>query len=164
MDNVILLRAVYNDLEPFAKKLGGTLRGSATLSESLNILLAKPKGFVSIIEWLSDDDCAGDDFSGIVTTGIGIYVGQNVATALDTAAPLWLSSDGRALLENSNKIRDRVREITWIDETDTTQKNLIFRSAKQVILPDGTPLRCVRIEFAVDHTLPQPEYRFVELK
>ncbi|MEI6035858.1 MAG: hypothetical protein WCS65_16450 [Verrucomicrobiae bacterium] len=160
MDNIAILQALYDDVQAYADAHGGQAAASGTFVESLEILSARPSGFLAVVEWQGEDAASDDEWAGVMRNDIGIYVAINAGLQAKPGAALWLSPSGRTLLERTNAVRDRVREIVFTDNEDTSRR-FNYRGAKQVLLPDGTPLRAFRLEFQIHNALPEPEYRNV---
>jgi len=160
MTNITILKAVYEDLASWALPLSGEVSASGTFVESMEVLLAKPTGFLVIIEWQGEESSTEDEWTGVMRCELGVYVAVNVGLQVKPGAGVWMSPAGRTLLERTNAVRDRLREITLPDDGDTT-RCLNYRGAKQVLLPDGTPLRAFRLEWELHYALPEPEYRHV---
>lgn len=160
MNNVLILQTLHADLRAWAKPLGGEVSASGTFVESLDLLLQRPQGFLAIIEWQGEESASEDEFTGVVRSDLGIYVAINAGLAVKPGAALWLSEGGRTLLDRSNAVRDRVREIVLTDD-ESTSRYFDYRGARQVLLPDGTPLRAYRLDFQIHHAVPDPAYRNV---
>lgn len=160
MTNLLILKMLHADLEAFAADAGGKVSASGTFVESLDLLAVNPAGFLAIIEWQGEDAATEDEFTGVMRNDIGIYVAINAGIQAKPGAALWISPQGRTLLERCNSVRDRVREIVFTDNEETTRR-FNYRGARQVLLPDGTPLRAFRLDFTIHNALPDPQYRNV---
>lgn len=158
MTNVAILRTLYDDLRSWAQPLGGEISASGTFVESMDLLATKPRGFLAIIEWQGEEAASDDEFTGVVRSDLGIYVAINPGLALKPGTALWLSEGGRTLLERTNAVRDRVREIV-LEDDESTSRYFNYRGARQVLLPDGTPIRAYRLDFQIHHTVADPAYR-----
>ena len=160
MTNITILQAVYSDLASWAGPLAGEVSASGTFVESMEVLLAKPTGFLVIIEWQGEEASTEDEWTGVMRAELGVYVAVNVGLQVKPGAGVWMSPAGRTLLERTNAVRDRIREITFPDDQDTT-RIFNYRGSKQVLLPDGTPLRAFRLEYDIHYALPEVDCRNV---
>lgn len=159
-----ILRIVHRDLDPFVKDLGGRLSVSGTYVETLDLLMTGPRGWLCILEWLGEESLAEDNqpYIGIVRFEMGVYVAVNPGRPGEPGAGLWLSETGRTLLDRIEQVRARIREIT-LEADETQSREFDYRACRQVLTPDGLPLSAYRMEFSLVHSLPQPEYRNLNL-
>lgn len=160
MDNVSLLLALHADLAPFVAAKKGKLLVSGTYVETIEILGATPNGFLCIIEWLGEENPDPENDLGVVRQEIGLYLAINPGLTLNKGEVLWLSENGKTLIERCNQIRDRIREIVLPDD-EANDRNFEYRECRQVVTPDGIPLRAYRLLFQIQNALPEPDYRNV---
>ncbi len=162
MDNIDILQALHADLAPYVATHKGQLSVSGTYVETLDALSVTPQGFLVILEWLGEETTAeiNQAYIGVMRQEIGIYVAHQPGLPLKQGEGLWLTPGGKTLLERCNAIRDRIREIRLPDLQETTRE-FDYRGARQVLTPDGLPLRAFRLEFHLHNALPEPEYRNV---
>jgi hypothetical protein len=163
MENITILRAIHDDLQPFVEtQLKGKLSISGTYVETLDVLSVSQSGFLCIMEWLGEASTSeeGQPYVGVVRNEVGIYLAINPGLPIKRGQALWLSDTGHTLLERCNQIRDRVREIVLPDNEDTSRE-FDYRECRQVVTPDGIPLRAYRLAFGIFNSIPDPEYRNV---
>lgn len=161
MDNTTILRALYHDLQPLVETtLKGKLSISGTYVETLDVLAVSQSGFLCIMEWLGEASISPEDqpYVGGVRNEVGIYLAINPGLPIKKGQALWLSDTGYSLLDRCNQIRDRVRSIR-LPNNDDTSREFDYRECRQVVTPDGIPLRAYRLAFGIINALSDPEYR-----
>lgn len=165
MSTLQILTLLHGDLDPFVSQHGGQLSVSGTYVETLEVLTAGPRGFLCILEWLGEDNPsdANQAYIGIMRQEIGIYIAIHPGLPLRRGESLWLSADGRTLLERTAQVRDRIRQIRLEDDQGSTRE-FDYRGSRQVLTPDGLPLRAYRLEFHIHNALPDPAYRNVNIR
>lgn len=160
MENIEILQALHADLAPYVAAQHGDLSISGTYVETLDLLAAKPGGFLCIMEWLGEENPDDLGFVGVMSQEIGIYVSINPGLPAQRGKALWASPGGKTLLEHINRIRDRVREIRLPDNEDT-DREFNYRECRQVVTPEGIPLRAYRLLFRIHNAISDPDYRNV---
>lgn len=160
LDNLTFLRVLYSDLNAFAAPLGGKVSATGTYVETLELLI-NPTGFLVILEWSGEENPAEQGDLGIVTQDIAVYVGINPGLPATSGKALWLSEGGRTLLERVNSVRDRIREIR-LPDLEEAERDFNYRDCRQVVTPEGVPLRAYRLLFRITNAIPDPVYRDIE--
>ena len=160
MENIEILQALHADLETYVEAQNGKLTISGTYVETLDLLAARPNGFLCIMEWLGEENPDEHGFIGVMNQEIGIYVAINAGLTLERGKALWASPGGKTLIEHINRIRDRVREIRFSDDEEN-EREFNYREARQVVTPDGIPLRAYRLLFRMHNAIKDPDYRNV---
>jgi hypothetical protein len=158
--NISILTHLHADLSAAVAADSGELSISGTYVETLEALAAAPRGYLCILEWLGEESVAEPNqaFLGIMRQELGIYLALNPGLTMRRGEALWLSESGRTLLHRAGAIRDRIREIRLEDDSQSTRE-FDYRGARQVLTPEGFPLRAYRLEFHIHNALPEPLYR-----
>lgn len=160
MENIDILKALHDDLQPYVAEHKGTLTISGTYVETLDLLSASPSGFLAIMEWLGEENPDDQGFIGVMSQEIGIYVAMNPGLPMQRGQAIWASPGGKTLLEHINRIRDRIREIR-LPDTEDTDREFNYRECRQVVTPEGIPLRAYRLLFRLHNAIADPDYRNV---
>lgn len=160
MENLAILQALHADLDTYVTAEKGQLTISGTYVETLDLLSANPSGFLCIMEWLGEENPDEQGYIGVMSQEIGIYVSINPGLPSQRGKALWTSPGGKTLLEHINRIRDRVREIRLPDDEET-DREFNYRECRQVVTPDGIPLRAYRLLFRMHNAIKDPDYRNV---
>lgn len=159
MTTAQILRCVHKDLSRIVVPPEGQLSVAAHYVETLDLLTSGPRGFLVILEWAGEESKTQDEQAlGVTKTEIGIYVAANPGLPVQPGSNLWLSKDGTTLLDRVEAIRERVRSIELIEDGSTTRE-FDYQGARQVLTPDGLPLRAFRLEFTLTHCLPGVDLR-----
>lgn len=158
MENIAILQALHADLAEYITDQRGELSISGTYVETLDLLSARPSGFLCVLEWLGEENPDEHGFIGIMNQEIAIYTAINPGLPAQRGTSLWASPGGKTLLEHINRIRDRVREIRLPDDEDT-DREFNYRECRQVVTPDGIPLRAYRLLFRLHNAIKDPAYR-----
>jgi len=159
MENIDLLLTLHGDLKPFIEATHkGKLTVSGTYVETIDVLSVSPASFLCILEWLGEEAQDPENDLGIARQEIALYLAINPGLAIKKGEVLWLSENGKTLLERCNQIRDRVRQIRLRDDEEN-DRTFTYRECRQVVTPDGIPLRAYRLLFNIDNALTDPAYR-----
>ena len=160
MENIAILQALHADLADYVTAQKGELAISGTYVETLDLLSAKPSGFLCVMEWLGEENPDEQGISGVMSQEVGIYVAINPGLPAQRGQALWASPGGKTLLSHLNRIRDRVREIRLPDDEET-DREFNYRECRQVVTPSGIPLRAYRLLFKLFNAIKDPDYRNV---